>query len=98
MNPEDGHAADFARKMSSPTSSEYINLSGLMCWDAVMYCTLKAGIIDQKKYDRLRGDHDLVTLSDFAVAGQNAMSWLQRITESWHAARTTEGAEFRPFS
>ena len=77
MNPEDGYAANFARKMSNPTSSEYINLSGLMCWDAVMYCALKAGIIDQKKYDRLRGDHDLVALSDFAVAGPNAMYRLE---------------------
>ena len=73
MNPEDGHAANFARKMSSPTSAEYINLSGLMCWDAVMYCALRAGIIDQRKYDRLHGDQDLVALSDFAVAGPNAM-------------------------
>ena len=77
MNPEDGHAANFARKMSSPTSAEYINLSGLMCWDAVMYCALRAGIIDQRKYDRLRGDQDLVALSDFAVAGPNAMYRLE---------------------
>ena len=77
MNPEDGHAANFARKMSSVTSSEYANLSGMMCWDAVMYCALKAGIIDQKKFDRLRGDQDLVALTDFAVAGQNAMYRLE---------------------
>jgi hypothetical protein len=48
MNPEDGHAANFARKMSSVTSSEYANLRGMMCWDAVMYCALKAGIITRR--------------------------------------------------
>ena len=77
MNPEDGYAANFARKMSSPTSSEYENLRVLMCWDAVKYCALKAGIIDQKKYDRLSGNLDLVTLSDFAVAGRDAMYRLE---------------------
>lgn len=42
-----------------------------------MYCALRAGIIDQRKYDRLRGDQDLVALSDFAVAGPNAMYRLE---------------------
>ena len=78
MNPEDNYAANFASKMCAVNSSEFPNLSALMCWDAVKYCALKAGIIDQNKYNRLQGKYDLVTPTDRMIVGANAMYRLER--------------------
>lgn len=78
MNPDDNYAANFASKMCAVSSNEYFNLTALMCWDAVKYCALKAGIIDQNKYNRLQGKYDLVSPTDQVIVGANAMYRLER--------------------
>ena len=78
MNPEDNYAANFASKMCAVNSTDFSNLTALMCSDAVKYCAFKAGIIDQNKYHRIQGKYDLVAPTDQMIVGANAMYRLER--------------------
>jgi hypothetical protein len=74
MNPTDDYAANFARKMARNNASEdYRILSSQMCWDAVKYCALKAGVINAAKYQRIQAKTDMVNFTDPIALGPDAL-------------------------
>jgi hypothetical protein len=79
MNPTDDYAANFARKMAMKNAADagYVAISSQMCWDAVKYCALKAGVIDDAKYQRIQAKTDMVSLKDPVALGQDAMRRLK---------------------
>ncbi|MSU57902.1 MAG: hypothetical protein EXS35_06920 [Pedosphaera sp.] len=57
------------------TTQEYLMLSSLMCWDAVMHVALLAGVIDDAKYKSSKGRPDtLANSADIQVTDAGAMA------------------------
>ena len=81
MNPSDDYAANFARKIAikkNPLESNgFRALVPLMCWDAVKYCALKAGVINDAQYQRINAQTDMVNLKDPIVLGPDALRRLR---------------------
>ena len=48
-------AAKVAQATTNKGTQEYMMLSSLMCWDAVMHCALLAGVINEAKYKASKG-------------------------------------------
>lgn len=44
-----------AKEIASQNSKEYLNVSALMCWDAVAYCAKLAGVISEGRWKQLKG-------------------------------------------
>jgi hypothetical protein len=81
MNPSDDYAANFARKIAMKIDpledNEFKALIQLMCWDAVKYCALKAGIINEAQNQRIQAKTDMVNLKDPVVIGPDALRRLR---------------------
>ena len=78
MDPENQLAANYARKAAENTAGDdYLKLSSLMCWDAVKHCALKAGIIDQTRYNRISGKSDMVGGASAVLARPQTIASLQ---------------------
>lgn len=65
-------AAELARQATNPEHSQYMDLSGAMCWDAVKLCAVAAGAVGRK----VDAQHGLVSHADALVVDREAIAAL----------------------
>jgi len=75
------YARDCATDHSSP---DYLKLSSYMCWDSVIYCLYKAGVIDKIKFTKIYGRRLNEDPSDLVDANDTLISSTQ---EMWEVAQ-----------
>jgi hypothetical protein len=92
------HCATVARNIATQeNSAEWLNLSALMCWDAVAHCVLLAGLIDQDRYKAIihlqKSDHHLLASPNDALVANvedltqvppgHAICFFERKKDQW---------------